>query len=425
MCWQPADALQESVVHGLVSSQSSAVPGAQEPPAQRSPVVHTLLSLHGAVLLAVVHPVVELHPSVVHGLPSLQVTAPPGAHTVAAHASPVVHALPSEQGRVLAANAQPLAGLQASLVHKLLSEHAMAAPGTHTPPAQASPLVQTLPSVHAPVELAKTQPRVASHVSAVHGLLSLQVAAGPPWQAPALQASPWVQALPSLHPIALNAFTQPPALLQESVVQRLPSSQSLLGPGTQLPPVQASPTVHALPSVQATVLLLEVQPLRGSHVSTVQGLPSLQVTAVPGWQEPVAHTSPVVHALPSEHASELKPFTQPPAGLQESVVQGLLSSQLMAVPATQVPAVQVSPLVQTLPSEQGAELEVCKQPVAGSQLSSEHGLPSAHAVSAPPTHAPPLQLSLVEQAEPSSQGCALNWLVQPVSASQTSVVQGF
>src|SRR5438552_6517697 len=86
-----------------------------------------------------------------------------------------------------------------------------------------------------------------------------------------------------------------------------------------------------------------------------------------------AHTSFVVQALPSLHALVLFACTHNPfAGLQESSVHTLPSSQLTAVP-TQVPFEHVSLLVQAFPSVQGAEFGVCRQPRPGSQLSFVHG----------------------------------------------------
>ena len=75
---------------------------------------------------------------------------------------------------------QPVAGLQLSVVHTLLSLHIVAAPETHTPPPQTSPVVQALPSLHALELLAKTQAPVAGlQLSVVHTLLSLQTTAPP------------------------------------------------------------------------------------------------------------------------------------------------------------------------------------------------------------------------------------------------------
>jgi hypothetical protein len=92
------------------------------------------------------------------------------------------------------------------------------------------------------------------------------------------------------------------------------------------------------------------------QVSVVQALPSLQTMAAPPWQLPPLQASPVVQALPSSHAAALFVWTQPVAGTQESSVHGLLSSQLVAEPAWQLPPAQVSPVVQAFPSSQGLVL---------------------------------------------------------------------
>jgi hypothetical protein len=67
----------------------------------------------------------------------------------------------------------------------------------------------------------------------VHGLLSLQFGAGPPLQVPPPQASPEVQALPSLHGAVFGALMQPEFTSQESSVHALLSSQF-----SAVPPVQ-------------------------------------------------------------------------------------------------------------------------------------------------------------------------------------------
>jgi len=147
---------------------------------------------------------------------------------------------------------------------------------------------------------------------------------------------------------------QPPELLHTSEVQALLSSQSTALPPVQEPPLQASPVVQASPSSQASVLLTGVgQPLAGTHApSVVHGFPSLHTTAVPV-QEPAAHASPVVQALPSSQELLLLTFTQPLAGSQKSVVQALLSSQLTALPPVQTPVgPHVVPVVHALPSSQ-------------------------------------------------------------------------
>ena len=85
------------------------------------------------------------------GLPSSQERLAPAAQTPLAQRSFWVQALPSSQGAVLLVWAQPLPGLQVSLVHRLVSSQEMVGPLLQVPASQASPLVQALPSSQAPV----------------------------------------------------------------------------------------------------------------------------------------------------------------------------------------------------------------------------------------------------------------------------------
>src|SRR6185436_10345955 len=104
--------------HTLLSLQTVAVPGWQTPPAQVSPVVQALPSLHGAVLFVNTHPVDGLQLSVVHTLLSPQTIGAPAWHVPPPHVSPVVQAFPSLHGAVLLLKTQaPVPGLQLSLVH--------------------------------------------------------------------------------------------------------------------------------------------------------------------------------------------------------------------------------------------------------------------------------------------------------------------
>ena len=184
----------------------------------------------------------------------MQVAVVPGWHAELAQTSPLVQALPSLHGSALAVKLQPLLALHASLVHALLSLHTVVAPGAQTPPLQASPTVQTLPSEQTAVVAVNTQPVAESQASLVHGLLSLQVTAVPPAHAPLAQASPLVQALPSLQVLVLLLCTQPPPEPQESVVHGLPSSQLIAVPDVQPPDAQMSPLVQALLSEHGAVL---------------------------------------------------------------------------------------------------------------------------------------------------------------------------
>ena len=76
-----------------------------------------------------------------------------------------------------------------------------------------------------------------------------------------------------------------------------------------------------------------MQPEDGSQVSVVQTLLSLQITGPPGLQRPPPQVSPVVQAFPSLHGAVLFVWTQPVAGSQLSSVHGLLSLQSTAEPA--------------------------------------------------------------------------------------------
>src|SRR2546428_11251442 len=88
----------------------------------------------------------------------------------------------------------------------------------------------------------------------------------------------------------------------------------------------------------------------------------------------------------------------PGAVLALLVVQTFPSGQLGAGPPTHVPPLQVSFVVQALPSLHGAVLFVWVQPVAGLQLSVVQTFPSLQFGGGPPTHVPPLQVSFVVQA---------------------------
>src|SRR5437870_44099 len=136
-----------------------------------------------------------------------------------------------------------------------------------------------------------------------------------------------VQELSSLHGAVVFVWTQPVAASQESSVQPLPSSQFGADPPWQVPPTHVSFVVQAFPSLHGFELFEWTQPLAGLQESSVQPLPSSQSGADPPWQEPPPHVSLVVQAFPSLHGAVLFVWTQPLAGLQESSVQPLPSLQ--------------------------------------------------------------------------------------------------
>jgi hypothetical protein len=98
--------------------------------------------------------------------------------------SGAVQGSPSLQEAVLGAKTHPEAGAQLSEVQGLLSLHTAAAPGAHTPAWHVSPTVQALLSLQGPDTGAFAQPEAGTHVSAVQGLLSEQMAGAPGKQLP-------------------------------------------------------------------------------------------------------------------------------------------------------------------------------------------------------------------------------------------------
>jgi hypothetical protein len=147
----------------------------------------------------------------------------------------------------------------------------------------------------------------------------------------------------------------------------------------------------------------------------VQPFPSSQLGAVPPTHAPFAQVSFVVQALPSSQDAVLFTWTQPDAGLHESSVQPFESSQLGEGPPTQAPAVQVSLVVQALLSEQGSVLSTWTQPIAGLHESSVQPFESLQFGAAPPTQVPAAQVSLVVQALPSSHETLLLVWTQPLA----------
>ena len=126
--------------------------------------------------------------------------------------------------------------------------------------------------------------------------------------------------------------------MQASVVQETPSSQLIAVP-VHVPATHRSADVHRLLSLQVFVLsVVKTHPVTESHVSSVQGLPSLHVKGTVPTHTPPAHASIFVQTLPSSHGAVLFACVHPLVGSQASVVQTLPSPQSTAAPA-QVPPV--------------------------------------------------------------------------------------
>ena len=117
---------------------------------------------------------------------------------------------------------------------------------------------------------------------------------------------------------------------------------------------------------------------------------SLQLSDVPAVHVPPWQVSAPLQTLPSRHDVPLRTavLVQPVVALQVSVVHTLLSLQLSAVPAVQVPAWQVSAPLHTVPSRHEVPLAtaVFEQPNTGSQASVVHTFESLQLSAAPAVH---------------------------------------
>lgn len=160
-----------------------------------------------------------------------------------------------------------------------------------------------------------------------------------------------------------------------------------------------------------------------AQLSVVHGLPSSQLIALPA-QVPAPQVSPEVQTLLSLQSAALLVNTQPLSKSQTSSVQGFLSSQTTAKPA-HLPPPHASFCEQALPSSQATALAFCWHPDLASQLSSVQRLPSLQLCTLPATQAPPAQTSPTEQTLPSSHGAVFAPLLQPVFAPQLSEVHEF
>jgi hypothetical protein len=177
-----------------------------------------------------------------------------------------------------------------------------------------------------------------------------------------------------------------------------------------------------LPSLHGPVVFVCTQPVTVWHESAVHWLPSLQFGAGPPTHAPPVQVSFVVQALPSLQLDVLFANTHPTLGLHESFVQTLPSLQTGAGPPLHVPPLHTSFVVHALPSLQLAVLFVKTQPLAGLHESLVHGLLSLHTVAAPPTQAPFEHESPLVHGLPSSQEPVFGVNVHPLAGLQPSFV---
>src|SRR5882724_4962138 len=334
-------------------------------------------------------------------------------HTPPWQASPLVQALPSSQG-VVSATAVPM----------------------HTPLWQVSPVVQALPSSQGVLSgsgvPAQTPPWQVSllvqEFSSSHAAPSSSAAL--PTQVPFWQVSAAVQALPSSQLVPVSGVTVQLAVPLQVRVLHWSEVQVIVVP-THCPPlVQVSSKVQALPSSQlvpvsgVTVQLDVPSQVRVLHWSDVQ------VMVVPTHCALPSQVSLKVQALPS---SQLVPVSGVTAQLDVPLQVRVLhvsEVQVMAVPTHCPLPSQVSVKVQGLPSSHAAPvLGVTVQLDVPLQVRVLHV--SEVQVMAVLWQTPASQVSMV-QAFWSSQSLAAEQGVQPASAvlwqtpaSQVSVVQAF
>jgi hypothetical protein len=191
----------------------------------------------------------------------------------------------------------------------------------------------------------------------------------------------------------MAVWVHPATGSQESVVQALPSLQLSGVPGVQSPfwqvsaPSQTVALAHEVPFV--TAVLWQLPPVQES---VVQGLPSSQVAAV------VHGTQPGIAVC-----------TQPVTASQVSVVHALPSSQLSGVPEAQVPDWQLSAPLHTFVSahEVPFATAVCWHPATESQESVVQGLLSLQLSGLPGAQVPDWQVSVPLQTVASGQGVPL------------------
>jgi hypothetical protein len=345
-----------------LSLQTSGVPAAQTPAWQVSAPLQRFVSAQDVPLATgvVVQPVAGLQPSVVHTLPSLQTMGVPAVHTPAWQVSAPLQAFPSLHDVPLATTALPhTPAVQLSVVHGLLS-------------------LQSAATLHAlqPAMGVCWQPLTELQESVVQAFPSLQLSAVPAAHVPFWQVSAPLQTLLSEHavPFRTAVVVQPKAGLQLSVVHTFPSSQTSAAPAVHTPAWQVSGPLQTFPSEHGTPFstVVATQPLAGLQLSVVQGLPSLQTSGVPALHVPPWQVSAPLHGLPSLHAVPLATtaLVHTPAA-HVSVVHGLLSLQSAA----------------TLHALQPA-MGVCWQPLTPLHVSAVHAFPSSQLSAVPTAHVP-------------------------------------
>src|SRR3989338_788959 len=116
-----------------------------------------------------------------------------------------------------------------------------------------------------------------------------------------------------------------------SLVQALPSSQSSRSDPTQIASLQVSVSVQTELSSHSLVFGAFIHPLTLSHPSSVQALPSLHEAIPPASHTPLLQVSAVVQALPS--LQDAPSFTAIIAQVPLLVVQEFFMQDVSLLPS--------------------------------------------------------------------------------------------
>jgi len=300
-----------------------------------------------------------------------------------AHWSVAVHGVPL----VLFCTAQlPFCGLQTPTVQGPVAEplQSLVAAPEQVPALQLPAAVQPLPPHAPPVSGVDTQlPVATSQVGAEWHSCTTQLTGGSVLQTPVLQVLGLHLSPPQLTPsckvivqvdVPLQARS---AHISDAQLKAVPTHTALALHVSVW--VQMLPSLHAVPVLGTTVQVLVPLQLRVAHWSLVQ------VIAVPLQAPEPSQVSLKVHGSPSlQPTAPLNVLVQPPVPLHTTVSSHCVGAgQVYAAPELQAPPEQTSLAVQPLPSVHEAVLLACAQPVAGTQLSSVHGLLSLQLITEP------------------------------------------
>jgi hypothetical protein len=143
-----------------------------------------------------------------------------------------------------------------------------------------------------------------------------------------------VQAFASLHevPFATGSWTQPTRESQRSAVQGLLSSQSIIVPGRHAPdPLQRSPVVHALPSVQ--VVVLGAKPSAGHTAAVPVQFSATSHTPAAGRHSVLAPTNASAGQAVAE-PEQRSATSQSPAASRQTADAGLKRATQVALAPT-------------------------------------------------------------------------------------------